>query len=74
MAVGSGAGFAMAAAFKPHSEVLRYASLVTLPLSGAVVGYEISHAYSAASASPQIVPLVGVTPGGGLFGGLAARF
>lgn len=82
MAVGTAAGAVMVAAFDNKSEALQLGSIVTLPVAGAVVGYEVSHALrqpetarvNAAGPSPHIIPLVGVTPGGGLFGGLAGRF
>jgi hypothetical protein len=85
MAVGSGTGIVLAAALNRTSEVLRYASLVVFPLIGAVVGYELWHAYrtpdrvrltrgDAAGSSLPLIPWVGFTPAGGVLGGLAARF
>jgi hypothetical protein len=61
------------------------AGLIVGPLLGAIVGYEISNAIvrggspapravSSAFVSPQVVPLVGATPRGGLLGGLSGRF
>ncbi len=52
------------------------------PALGATVGYEISHANAVESASSeyagsmnlQVAPVVSITPGGGIFGGLAGRF
>jgi hypothetical protein len=52
------------------------------PLIGAVVGYEISHSMytQPASSEPQarsgfrVMPMAGVTPGGGILGGLMGRF
>jgi hypothetical protein len=50
------------------------------PAVGGVIAYEISHSSvideaAAASASrPRLVPLVSVSPGGGVIGGLAGRF
>lgn len=85
MTVGTGAGIAMGAAFNRSSEALKYASVVMFPILGAVLGYELWHAHQrpdiaglastgAAGASPQLIPLAGFTPDGGVFGGLAARF
>jgi hypothetical protein len=50
------------------------------PAVGGVIGYELSDSSAvaegaAATASrPRLVPLVSVSPGGGLIGGLAGRF
>jgi hypothetical protein len=82
MAVGSGAGVAMAIALNNTGDELQIASLVTLPLLGAVLGYELWHLHQQpdsagrgrAGASLQLIPLAGFTRGGGVFGGLAARF
>lgn len=84
MAVGTGAGAIMAAAFNKNNE-LQIASIVTLPLLGAVLGYELWNAHQqpdsvgpartgAVGTSPQFIPLVSIPPGGGVFGGIAARF
>ncbi|MFL5345729.1 MAG: hypothetical protein ACJ8AT_13125 [Hyalangium sp.] len=55
--------------------------LIVGPLLGAIVGYEISNALvrhgplsASADGGPQVVPTVGATPRGGVFGGLSGRF
>jgi hypothetical protein len=54
---------------------------ILMPITGAVVGYELSHAsqVSAAkvkqeSASVRVMPMVGPSPTGGLIGGLVGQF
>ncbi|KFE69648.1 hypothetical protein [Hyalangium minutum] len=85
MAVGTGAGGIMVAVFSNKSGELQLASIVTLPILGAVLGYELWNAHQqpdivrpartgATGASLQLIPLAGITPGGGVFGGIAARF
>lgn len=85
MTVGTVAGGVMVAVFDNKSEELQIASIVTLPILGAVLGYELWHAWQqpdsvrftragSAGSTAQLIPLVGVTPAGGIFGGLAARF
>lgn len=55
--------------------------LIVGPLLCAIVGYEISNALvrhgplsASARGGPQVVPTVGATPRGGVFGGLTGRF
>jgi hypothetical protein len=58
-------------------------ALLALPLLGAVLGYELSHAASVSDAAPgrplrraapRWTPVAGVTPRGGFMGGLAGHF
>jgi hypothetical protein len=61
--------------------------LVTLPIAGAIVGYELSHPEAPRLREAgegygseytrggfQVLPVLGLTPRGGFMGGLAARF
>lgn len=57
--------------------------MLSMPLIGAVVGYEFSHAANVSGAAPaqplrrrsaHWTPVAGVTPRGGFVGGLAGRF
>lgn len=85
MVVGTGAAAVLVVALKGDLSTLQAVSMLSIPILGAVVGYELLHAYrqpdpaglaraNTAGVSPQVIPLVGVTPHGGFFGGLAARF
>ncbi|MFL5345285.1 MAG: hypothetical protein ACJ8AT_10850 [Hyalangium sp.] len=54
-------------------------SLFLCPITGAVIGYELSHAYereSSAAVGTQVgwIPLISVRPSGGLVAGLAGHF
>jgi hypothetical protein len=60
--------------------------LLSAPLTGAIIGYEVSNALAEAEAEPavgalrpgagslEVLPVIAVTPAGGLLGGLAGRF
>ncbi len=77
--VGTGAGLIYG--FSSTGTGPMITGLIVGPLLGAIVGYEISNALvqngplsASAHASPQVVPTVGATPGGGILGGLSGRF
>jgi len=81
--LGTGAGFI--SGLSSGSTGVLIASLIIGPITGAIVGYEISHALnqrramaagaeSSANAGPRMVPVIGATPQGGLLWGLAGSF
>ncbi len=81
--VGTGAGVLVA--LKSEDKRVRIASLIAGPLLGSIAGFEISHALhrprrgasraeSASSPGLRVAPMAGVTPYGGLLGGLSGNF
>ena len=81
--LGTGAGFIIG--LRSESTGGLVASLIVGPILGAIVGYELSSSINerrgyipaaAASSSPglRVVPVAGVTPRGGLLGGLSGSF
>lgn len=85
-AIGSLAGLTLAVVFSSGgSQGLTVVSLVTGPVTGAILGYEFFSPNPAPSPLPptsttssapgfQWIPTFGVSPGGGILGGLAGRF
>ncbi len=86
--LGSLAGLGLGAAFSSigsGNAVLTLISLIAGPVTGAILGYELSNASTPPTPLPpmgsdssapgfQCVPVLGVTPTGGILGGLAGRF
>lgn len=83
--MGTIAGFGSAWLLAHTSEGLALASYMSLPLLGAVAGYELAprlfpqyfrrkERSTTEGSSLALVPLLSVTPAGGLFGGVASRF
>ncbi len=81
--VGTGAGVLVA--LKSENKSVQIASLIAGPLLGSIAGFEISHALtkprrgasraeSASSPSLRVAPMAGMTPHGGLLGGLSGSF
>jgi hypothetical protein len=66
--VGTGLGITAAVALKEGTAAV--VAVIAGPLLGAVVGYELSHAYSQRGVSPTI----GLSPTGGVVVGLSGRF
>jgi hypothetical protein len=70
-----------------NNEAVTTLAALTLPVAGAVIGYELSHSVGSrtleedegsrggyARSSFQVVPVLGVTARGGFLGGLSGRF
>lgn len=81
--LGTGVGFL--SGYATGSTLGWIVSLILWPITGAVVGYEISHAINlrsakaagpvpSASTGARMVPLLGATPQGGFFTGLSGSF
>ncbi|MDY7231974.1 hypothetical protein [Hyalangium rubrum] len=76
-----GAGLGLAGGLASQNEAALVVGLTFGPVLGAMVGYELSHAYQQPAPRParfetgfQLHPAVGFTPGGGLLGSLSGRF
>lgn len=65
-----GAGVGALAAAVAQNETATAVSLATGPIIGAIVGYELSHAY----VQRRVVPTLGLSLTGGVVAGLSGRF
>ncbi len=78
--LGMGAGLLLALTIGPTVGEIAFIPMLAAPIIGAIVGYEFSHARALATepapteTAPQVMPLVTVTPRGGILGGLVGRF
>ncbi len=75
----AGLGLAMVIGWGTGSE-LWIVPILAGPVLGGIIAYESSHSnflrerYAPGASGMEVIPVVGVSPGGGLIGGLAGRF